>query len=124
VEVLMPTEEIFLERRVGEDVVAVVKTYDEKFAREAFQEMDDVALSALAESLRLDELYERSEIPARTESEFPDFVWETVLDESGEDGSTRSFFVVYRESKGGRKNLLVTPDWPTAESFAAHLVTP
>ncbi|HEV2133454.1 MAG TPA: hypothetical protein VGR47_04265 [Terracidiphilus sp.] len=45
-----------------------------------------------------------------------------MLDESAEDGSTRSFFVIYRESQAGRENLLVTPDWPTAEAFAERLV--
>lgn len=115
----MPVQEIFLERSSGEERVVVVKTYDQAFAKEAFDDMDPMAMEVLALSLRLSDLYEDEDVPSPNDIDFPDFLWQTVLDEAREEGQVRSFFVVFREKGNTRKNLLVTPDWPTAKSFAS-----
>ncbi len=117
----MPLQEVFLERHIGTDRILAIKTYDRHFAREAFCQMDDSAMSTLAESLNLEETYFEDDIPSINTPEFPEFLWEALLEEAREDGSLFSFFVVYREAAGSRKNLIVTPDWPTAESFASRL---
>jgi hypothetical protein len=118
---MMPLQEVFLERHIGTDRILAIKTYDRHFATEAFCQMDDAAMSTLAESLNLEETYFEDDIPSINTPEFPEFVWEALLEEAREDGSLLSFFVVYREAAGSRKNLIVTPDWPTAESFASRL---
>ena len=117
----MLAQETFLERRRGANVIAVVKTYDQKYAREAFQDLNEAALGTLAHSLKLEDLYEREDIPSTDNENYRDFLWDTLLEESREDGSVLSFFVVYREVDSTRENLLVTSDWPTAEAFASRL---
>lgn len=75
----------------------------------------------LAQSLHLEELYDREDIPPVDDPNYPDFLWETLLEESREDGTLRSFFVVSRKRESVRQNLFVTPDWTTAEAFASRI---
>jgi hypothetical protein len=86
----MPQQEIFLEKPLIRGRVLVIKTYDLKFAREAFQSLSEDALLALASALSIHDLYDETDIPKPNSAEYSDFLWEAVLDEAREDGSVCS----------------------------------
>ena len=119
----MPKQESYLELKHGDDSVSVLKTYDASFAKEAFDSMDESALSLLAQSLRLEETFEEIDIPEPDDAEYRNFLWEAVVDSAIEDGHTRSYFVVTVNTLNkSEKFVFVSPDWPTAEIFANSLV--
>jgi hypothetical protein len=111
----MPRQQLFLKREVGGRRIEVVKTYDQHFAREAFEDMDDAAQAHLWQTLGIGESYELEEIDSPDRG---DILWEEMSDAAREDGNLRSFFVV-TEAIGSRSgHLYVSPDWPSAEAFA------
>lgn len=117
----MPQQEKFMAIRKGDATIEVLKVHDEKYARAAFQKMDDDALAQLAESLNLESLFEPDEIPAPTDEGYSDFIWDVVVDEAREDWNTFSYFVVTKFLGPSREDLFVSPDWPTAETFVKRM---
>ena len=116
----MPKQEVFFEEQVGERRVEVLKSYDQAYAREAFQNMDEQALQQLWSALKPEEIYDPAGLPALSDpdGEGEAFLWDELLEQAREDGSTLSFFVV-NETNGRRgESLFVSPDWPSAEAFA------
>ena len=115
----MPKQEIFFEQQVGDRRIEVLKSYDQVYAREAFQNMDAQAQQQLWDALKPEEIYEPSGLPTSDEEvEREAFLWDELLEQAREDGSLLSFFVV-NETNGRRsESLYVSPDWPSAEAFA------
>jgi hypothetical protein len=113
----MPMQEVFLEEVMNGRTFRVLKTYDSRFAHEAFGEMSGEALEALAASLDLKSKFDDFDIPASADVDYADFLWEEVLESAREEGSTLSFFVVSETEQRAARNLYVSPDWPSAESF-------
>ena len=114
----MPQQEVFFAQTTGERRVEVLKTYDQRYALEVFNGMDEFAQTHLWESLGMDEAYESAGVaPTRGPVE-ADFLWEELLDAAREDGSLFSFFVVKEENGTIPETLYVSPDWPSAEAFA------
>lgn len=119
----MPREETFFEQHKGSLKVTVLKSYDQGFARESFQEMDEIAHEHLWAALKPEEVYEPAELPKLgdpndTEGEAEAFLWDELLEQSREDGNTLSFFIVNESVGHHTKSVYVSPDWPSAESFA------
>ena len=110
----MHQQEIFFEQTTGDRRVEILKTYDQKYAREAFGSMDEAAQTYLWNSLGIDESYS----PAGSE----DVLWDELLDAAREDGNLLSFFVVNEAEGGSPKSLYVSPDWPSAEAFAKRRI--
>ena len=54
----MPRQETFFEQQSGNRRVTVLKSYDQGFAREAFNEMNEEAQKHLWGSLKPEEIYE------------------------------------------------------------------
>jgi hypothetical protein len=116
----MPQQEVFFEQQMGDCRIEVLKTYDQKYAYEAFQEIDEVTQSHLWDSLKIEENFDPTDIPAPNGPGSAEFLWEALLDAAREDGPLCSFFVV-NETRYGRSNCLyVSPDWPSAERFATQ----
>lgn len=107
----MPQQSIYLDERTESNRVQVVKVYDSVYARSCFDELDEPALAFLSASLRLADKYESVE-PAT------EVAWEDVEEDAREDGNILSFFVVTEKRNGDEKPVYVSPDWPSAESFA------
>jgi hypothetical protein len=121
----MPKQELFLQLKRSDYAVSVFKTYDGGFAREAFDSMDQTALDDLARSLRLEENFEPSDIPATDAIEYNDFLWEALVDSASEDGHLRSYFVVETQTPTlGQQLVFVAGDWPSAEAFAKSIAQP
>jgi hypothetical protein len=115
----MQLQETYLEKPVNGGRALVIKSYDEKLAREAFESIGDDTLGLIATALKLIDLFEAGDIPDAQSPEYRDFLWETLSDEAREDGHTKSFFVVIREITGQLPAALyVSADWPSAEVFA------
>jgi hypothetical protein len=117
----MPRQETFLSLQNGDELLEVLKTYDETFAKEAFRNMDDDALAQLAASLKFETLYEPDNIPKPQDEGYEEFVWDVMLDEAREEYNTFSYFVVTKTIGGKSENLFVSPDWPTAEAYVKSL---
>jgi hypothetical protein len=117
----MPQEEVFLEIQAGSDAIRVVKTYDTAFAKECYSRLDESSLRILASSLRLLDNYEVADIPADSDEDYADFLWQELFDSAREDGQVRSFFVVTRTAGSRAQPLYVSGDWPSAESCARQL---
>jgi len=117
----MPRQETFLSLQNGDELLEVLKTYDEAFAKEAFKHMDDDALSQLAASLKFETLYEPDNIPNPQDEDYEEFVWDAMLDEAREDYNTFSYFVVTKTLGSKSEWLFVSPDWPTAEAYVKKL---
>ena len=115
----MPKQESFLELKRGDHSISVLKTYDAAFAKEAFESMDQAGLEALALSLRLEETFELTDIPATDATEYSEFLWEALVDSAQENGNLRSYFVVQLQSiADGQQLVYASGDWPSAEAFA------
>ena len=113
----MPRQTSFLDETVGNTRIEVLKSYDEAFAREAFDHMDENALRFLASSLDLS----NSEIAGGLSPENPDYadlIWDELKDGAREDWDSFSYFIVAEESAGRTASLFVPADWPSAEAFA------
>jgi hypothetical protein len=118
----MRLQETYLEKSVNGGRALVIKSYDEKLAREAFESVGDDTLGLIATALKLSDLFEAEDIPDAQSAEYRDFLWEVLSDEAREDGHTKSFFVVMKEISGQLPAALyVSPDWPSAELFARGL---
>lgn len=119
----MPKQEIFFAQQDGDRRVEVLKSYDREYAREAFNSMDEEALLRLWDVLRPDEIYEPADLPSvndpnDTNGEAEAFLWDELLEQAREDGNLVSFFIVNETTGMGTESLYVSPDWPSAESYA------
>lgn len=117
----MPRQETFLSVQNGDELLEVLKTYDETFARAAFRNMDEDALAQLAESLKFDALYETDNIPKSQDEGYEEFVWDVMVEEAREEYNTFSYFVVTKTRGSRSEELFVSPDWPTAEAYVKKL---
>jgi hypothetical protein len=123
----MPQQEVFFEQDTGDRRIQVLKTYDPGFAREVFDEMDAAAQAILWNSLEIEQTYDPADLPSPTDADRADFLWEELLDSAREDvrqnPNLRSFFVVNEiRNAAPQRSLYVSPDWPSAESFAKNLL--
>jgi hypothetical protein len=107
----MPQQAIFFDVRTDAKRVRVLKVYDAAYARSCFDEMSEEALRFLADALDLSSKYEMPEPASQLN-------WEDVEEDAREDGNLLSFFVVVEEKNGQQQPVYVSPDWPSAESFA------
>jgi len=119
----MPKQETFFVQTAGGRRVEVLKSYDQTYAREAFQCMDDNALQRLWTSLKPEEIYTPADLPRLNDpddvnGEAAAFLWDELLEQAREDGSVLSFFVVNETTGPRSESLYVSPDWPSAEAFA------
>ena len=119
----MPKQEVFFEQQSGDKRIEVLKCYDQSYAREAFGNMDEGALLSLWKTLKPEEIYDPAGLPslndpADVNGEAEAFLWDELLEQAREDGPLLFFFIV-NEIVGLRtESLYVSPDWPSAESFA------
>src|SRR4051794_14828305 len=97
----MPAQETFLDQRIGDKRIEVIKIYDTRQAREAFDEMDEASHAFLWNALDIAASYEESELPEMNIAERADFLWEELLQESREDGNVLSFFVIFETTADG-----------------------
>jgi hypothetical protein len=118
----MPEQSTFFEHQVGDKRIVVLKTYDGRFAREAFNQMTPEALSLLGTSLELDAKFDPADIPALHDDDFADFLWEAVQDGAREDWNSFSYFIAGEEDNRGLHPLYVSSDWPSAEAFAQRYI--
>ena len=122
----MPQQEVFFEQVTGDRRIQVLKTYDSAYAREVFDEMDDDAQTILWNSLDIEQTYDVADLPSPGDPDRADFLWDELLDAAREDvrlnPSLRSFFVVNEIRIAVPQSLYVSPDWPSAESFAKNLL--
>jgi hypothetical protein len=122
----MPSQEIFLKESVGRLTVEVIKTYDPVYAREVFERMEPDAMEALAVALELSKKFEPEDIPSRDTSEYEDFLWEQLSEDSLEDvreyPQKYSFFVVSASHNGKSQDRYVSSDWPSAEGYARSVL--
>jgi len=88
--------------------------------------MDEEALRSLADALEIDKNYDAADIPDANGADYEDFLWEELLAAGIEDvrldSSMRSFFVVSERSDDKAKDVYVSADWPSAETFAKRLL--
>ncbi|HEV2577129.1 MAG TPA: hypothetical protein VGU25_07955 [Acidobacteriaceae bacterium] len=117
----MPRQETFLSVQNDDELLEIVKTYDESFAREAFRNMDEDALARLAESLKFESLYEPEGIPKPQDDGYEEFVWDVMVEEAREEYNTFSYFIVTKTVGGRSEELFVSPDWPTAEAYVKKM---
>lgn len=116
----MPQQETFFEQTIGDRRIEVLKSYDQAYAHEAFQSMDDDALQRLWTSLKPEEIYDPEGLPSLSDPEGDGeaFLWDELLEQAREDGSVLSFFIVNETVNRHSESLFVSPDWPSAEAFA------
>jgi hypothetical protein len=115
----MPQQELFFEHVAAGRKVEVLKTYDEQFAREVFNNMDDEAHAHLWSSLRPEQVYDPAGLPSPSEPEdYEAFLWDELVEQAREDWKTFSYFVVNETVNGRPESLYVSADWPSAEAFA------
>ena len=119
----MPGQEVFFEKKIGDRRVEVLKTYDAAYAREAFNEMDEVARAFLWKTLQIDENNAQDDVPSIQSEEGVSLLWETLLEESREDGNLLSFFLVNEAIGSLSKSLYVSPDWPSAEIYSQIIIS-
>jgi hypothetical protein len=117
----MPTQETFLDRKTGDKRIQVIKTYDQRRARVAFEEMNEAAQAFLWQSLKVEQSYEASDLPPLHSAEWEEFLWEELLEESREDGNVLSFFIVTASIGATTTALYVSPHWPSAEQFVLEI---
>ncbi len=85
--------------------------------------MDDDAQKHLWAALKPEEVYEPANLPKLADpddvnGEAEAFLWDELLEQAREDGNLLSFFIVNETVGSNTENLYVSPDWPSAESFA------
>src|ERR1700735_532214 len=68
--------EVFLEEIVKGRTFRILKTYDSRFAHEAFGELSGEALEPSAASLDLKSKFDDSDTPASEDVNYADFLWE------------------------------------------------
>jgi hypothetical protein len=114
----MPQQAIFLEEEIGDKRITVLKSYDRRFAREAFDAMDSAARTELIHALHLEDEYEPDDLASLDLTSDGDVLWEEMVNQAREDERLFSFFVVTEASGPQSDTLFVSPDWPSAEQFA------
>jgi hypothetical protein len=116
----MPKQEVFFEQQIGERHIEVLKSYDQAYAYEAFKNMNEEALQQLWTALKPEEIYDPADLPVLNDpgGGGEAFLWDELLEQAHEDGSLLSFFIVNETKARHTENLFVSPDWPSAESFA------
>ena len=119
----MPKQELFLEELNGDRKIQVLKSYDQGYAHEAFNNMDDEAQKALWSVLNPEEIYDPAGLPSLNDpndsnEEAEAFMWDELLEQAREDGNLLSFFIVNEAKNSRAESLYVSPDWPSAETFA------
>jgi hypothetical protein len=118
----LPQQEVFFEQKTGDRRIEVLKTYDRSYAREVFKGIDGEAREALADALELRKNYAPDDIPDSNGSDYDDFLWEELCEAAREDvrndPSLYSFFVVSEARAAKNEDLYVSPDWPSAETYA------
>jgi hypothetical protein len=119
----MREQSIFFEHQIGDKRIVVLKSYDARLAREAFDEMAPEALKALGASLELESKFDVADIPSPSDDQFAEFLWEAVEDGAREDWDSFSYFIVNEECSGRTSSLFVSSDWPSAEAFAKKSLT-
>jgi hypothetical protein len=119
----MPQQETFFEGAVDARRIEVIKTYDQIYAHESFGNMDAAAQSFLWNALKIDENYDLKDLPLRHDANAEDFLWEELISSAREYGNQVSFFVVVESKENCSTAIYVSPDWPSAESFAKHALT-
>jgi hypothetical protein len=112
----MPKQEVVFEEKAGDRRIEVLKVYDQAYAREAFENMDEAARKVLWDSLGINENYDAADVPPIDDPASEDFLWDELLDSAREDGNLLSFFVVNERSE----SVYVSPDWQSAEAFAKN----
>lgn len=118
----MPGQTTFFDEIIGGTRVEVLKSYDEAFAREAFEQMDAEALAFLARSLNVGDSNDVTG-PNPGDPDYSDFIWDELKDGAREDWNSFSYFIVAEESAGRTSSLFVSADWPTAEAFAKRRIS-
>ena len=83
----MPKQETFFEQENGKRRIEVLKSYDQAYAREAFQNMNHAALQRLWVSLKPEEIYDPAGLPALgspnvTDGEAEAFLWDELLEQA------------------------------------------
>lgn len=113
-------QETFFTQIVGARRVEVLKSYDQAYAREAFQAMSRPALQHLWRSLKPEDIYASEDLPRLDvlDGEAEAFLWDELLEQARESGNQLSFFVVNESLEQKTETLYVSPDWPSAEAFA------
>ena len=125
----MPQQTVFLDERKRDRKVEGLKSYDQSYAHEAFRNMDDEAQQFLWNILKPEEVFEPAGLPSLNDpndlaGEAEAFMWDELLEQAREDGNLLSFFIVNETTGTRTESLYVSPDWPSAESFArARLAT-
>lgn len=118
----MPQQEIFFEERAGGLLVTVLKIYDQSYAKEVFNNLDEEAIQFLASSLEIEKSYDPADIPGPDEEDYEDFIWELLSEAAVEDVRqspiVSSFFVVAERGAGKAEEIYISADWPSAEAFA------
>lgn len=119
----MPRQETFFDESKGGLRIEVLKSYDQSYAREAFRNMDTDAQQILWNVLKPEETYDPAGLPSLNDpndvtGEAEAFLWDELLEQSREDGNLLSFFIVNEIAGSRSESLYVSPDWPSAESFA------
>lgn len=118
----MPAQTSFLEQTVGNTKIEVLKSYDNAFAREAFDHMGDEALNFLASSLNLSSSEDELGLDA-SDPGYADLVWDEMNDGAREDWDSSSYFIVAEGPAGNTAPLFVSADWPSAEAFAKKRIS-
>ena len=80
--------------------------------------MDEAAQKYLWNSLGINENYDAADVPSIDDPAGEDFLWEELMDAAREDGNLLSFFVVNEAKGSSSESLYISPDWPSAETFA------
>lgn len=116
----MPKQETFFEQQDGEIKIEVLKSYDSGYAREAFRNMNDEALKRLWNVLEVEKTYDAADLPplGQPDGAGEDFLWDELTDSAREYGNELSFFIVNETHGKKSESLWVSPDWPSAETFA------
>ena len=125
----MPKQKVFFEQQIGDNRVEVLKSYDQSYAHEVFNSMDEEARKLLRDALKPEDNYDPEDLPKLNDpddvnDEVGAFLWEELVEQALEDARASprltSFFIVNETIGGSREDLFVSPDWPTAEAFAKN----
>lgn len=120
----MPGQETFLTAKNGDELIEVVKTYDQVFAREVFRKMDREALAHLAASLDLESAFEPTDIPTPMDENYENFIWDVMVDSAREDWNSFSYFVVTKSFGRRIEEVFVSGDWRSAETYVKQMGIP
>jgi len=118
----MPLQEAYLDKPISQGRAFVIKAYDVKLTREAFEDLDENAREKVTAAPHRGDFYEAENIPSAGSPDYRDFLWETLSDEARDDGQIKSFFIVMREtSSESPEPQDVSADWPGAGIFIEGL---